>query len=277
VSPRRRDPGNRAVLIDVAADLIAEAGPAALTTRRIAAEAGTSTMAVYTYFGGMSGLVREIVHEGFARLQRLFDLVEPSDDPVADMALLGRAYRHNAVTNSHVFKVMFGGASLAGFALSEEDRQHGRYTLSSVQECARRCMAAGRFQPDDPMLITHGMWLGVHGTVTLEIDGYLILPYDADLCFETQLVSVMVGAGDDREAAVASVAASGERFRSAFGRTVARLPSGQPGRGAELSKARGAVADFGAAKSGVSDSTWEEADGFAARCLRRSDRRRRGA
>lgn len=226
MSPRRRDPDNRAALIDVAAELIAESGPAALTTRRLAAEAGTSTMAVYTHFGGMTGLVREIVHEGFARLQQLFDLVEPSHDPVADMALLGRAYRHNAVANSHVFRVMFGGASLAGFALSEEDRQYGRYTLSSVVECAQRCVAAERFRQDDPMLVTHQMWLGVHGTVTLEIDGYLVPPYDADACFEMQLISVMVGAGDDRESALASIAASDERFRSMF--TVSRLPSRLP-------------------------------------------------
>jgi AcrR family transcriptional regulator len=228
VSPRRRDPDSRAALIDVAAQLIAEAGPAALTTRRLAAGAGTSTMAVYTHFGGMTGLVREIVHEGFARLQRLFDLVEPGRDPVADMALLGRAYRHSAVADSHVFKVMFGGASLAGFALSEEDRQYGRYTLSSVRECAQRCVAAGRFRQDDPMLVTHQMWLGVHGTVTLEIDGYLIPPYDADTCFETQLASVMVGAGDDRDCAIASIAASGERFSTVFGHTVPRLPSRLP-------------------------------------------------
>jgi AcrR family transcriptional regulator len=222
VSPRRRDPSNRTALIDVAAELIAEAGPGALTTRRIAAQAGTSTMAVYTYFGGMTGLVREIVHEGFGRLQRFFDRVEPSGDPVADMALLGRAYRHNAVTNRHVFKVMFGGSSLAGFSLSEEDRQYGRYTLSSVYECAQRCVAAGRFHQDDPMLVAHEMWLGVHGTVTLEIDAYLTPPYDADRCFESQLVSMMVGAGDDREAAEASVTASAERFKTGFGPTPAR-------------------------------------------------------
>ena len=62
-------------------------------------------MAVYTYFGSMSAIVREIVHDGFARLKRLFDLVEATDDPVADMALLGRVYRHNAITNRHVFEV----------------------------------------------------------------------------------------------------------------------------------------------------------------------------
>ena len=53
-----------------------------MSARRLATEAGTSTMAVYTYFGSMSAIVREIVHDGFARLQRLFDLIELPDDPV---------------------------------------------------------------------------------------------------------------------------------------------------------------------------------------------------
>jgi AcrR family transcriptional regulator len=212
MSPRRLNPRNRTVLINTAARLVAEGGPHGLSARRLAAEAGTSTMAVYTYFGSMSAIVNEIVQSGFARLGHLFDLVEPSDDPVTDMALLGRIYRYNAVTNRHVFEVMFGGSSLAGFALTEEDRQNGRYTLTPVADCAHRCVAAGRFRPDDPMLITHHMWLGVHGTVIMELGGYLVKPYDADRCFETQLVSLMVGAGDELDSARESVENSAGNF-----------------------------------------------------------------
>lgn len=212
MSPRRLNPDNRTVLIDAAARLVAEGGPRALSVRRLAAEAGTSTMAVYTYFGSMSAIVNEIVQDGFARLQRLFDLVKPSEDPVTDMSLLGRVYRYNAITNRHVFEVMFGGSSLAGFALTEKDRQHGRYTLTPVADFARRCVTAGRFRPEDPALVAHHMWLGVHGAVLLELGGYLIRPYDADRCFETQLVSLMVGAGDDLESARQSVADSARNF-----------------------------------------------------------------
>jgi AcrR family transcriptional regulator len=225
MSPRRLDPNNRIALIDIAARLVSEEGPGALSTRRLATEAGTSTMAVYTYFGSMSALVREIVHEGFTRLAQQFDLVEPTADAVADLALFGRAYRHIAITNPHVFNVMFGGSSLAGFALTEEDRQHGRYTLSGVADCAQRCIASGRFRPDDPALVAHQMWLGVHGTVTLELGGYLIEPYDADRCFEAQLVSLMAGAGDTLQDAAASVAASLKRFAEAAWSGPAGLPA----------------------------------------------------
>lgn len=199
-------------LIQIAARLLAEEGPESMSTRRITTEAGSSTMAVYTHFGSMSGLVREIVHEGFARLAGNFERIAWTEDPVADLAMFGRAYRYTAGTNAHLFSVMFGGRSLAGFELSEQDRQHGRYNLLRVGEGAARCIAAERFRPAEPELVAHHMWLAMHGLATLEVGDYLVEPWDADRCFETQLVSLMIGAGDTEAAATASVRHSAERF-----------------------------------------------------------------
>ncbi|HYN97125.1 MAG TPA: TetR/AcrR family transcriptional regulator [Pilimelia sp.] len=212
MSPRKSDPRVRPALIDVAARLLAEEGPQALSTRRIATEAGCSTMAVYTHFGSMSELVREIAHEGFARLAGELARAAPTADPVADMAALGRGYRHNALANPHLYAVMFGGSSLGGFALTEQDRQHGRYTLGTVVGCAGRCIAAGRFRHADPELVAHQMWIAVHGVVTLAAGGYLVDPCDADRCFEAQLVALMIGAGDTAEAAARSVDRSAALF-----------------------------------------------------------------
>jgi AcrR family transcriptional regulator len=179
-------------------------------------------MAIYTHFGSMSELIREVAKEGFSRLADMFARVEPTDDPVADIAYLGRLYRHNAVANRYLYSVMFGGDALEGYALTEADRQEGRYTLSPAIDCARRCIEAGRFRPEDPVLVAHQMWLGIHGTVTLEMGGYLVEPWTADDCFETQLVNLMVGAGDHLAAARQSVEVAAGRF----------------GRGPTLSKTR---------------------------------------
>lgn len=236
MSPRKLDPETRTALIDIAARLLAEEGPQALTTRRIAAAIGSSTMAVYTYFGSMSELMREMVHEGFARLEHYFTHVKQTEDPIADMALLGRAYRHNALANSHLYAVMFGGASPAGFSLTEDDRQYGRYTLVNVIECANRCLDSGRFRAGlggDAELVAHQMWSALHGLITLELGDYLIAPYDADRCFEAQLIGLMVGAGDDPGAAVHSVVTSRRRFTG-------EVASMQPARPApKASKATG--------------------------------------
>ncbi|MEV5573190.1 TetR/AcrR family transcriptional regulator [Spirillospora sp. NPDC052269] len=206
MSPRRADPELRLALIDIGARLLSEGGPPALSTRRVAAEAGCSTQAVYTHFGGMTGLVREMVHEGFDRLQTHFARVGDSPDPVTDMALLGHAYRRNAARNPHLYAIMFGTTTHTGFRLTEPDRQYGRHTLARVIRTADRCIALGRFTTADPDLIAHHMWTAVHGLVTLELGDYLVPPYDADTCFESQLVNLMVSQGDGRDGATRSVA-----------------------------------------------------------------------
>jgi len=211
MSPRKLDPGARTALLEIAARLLAVEGPRALSARRIAAEAGSSTMPLYSHFGGMSGLVRAIVKEGFVRMDQYLGSVVPSDDPVSDMSTLGRAYRRNALANRHLYSAMFGGDSLTGFELSEADRQRGRYTLTHVIACAERCIDFGRFLRIDAELIAHQMWIGVHGLVTLELGGYLVSPIDADRAFESQLLALMVGAGDQPVAAALSVAASRRR------------------------------------------------------------------
>lgn len=225
-------------MIEISARLLAEEGPEAMSSRRIAKELGASTMAVYTHFGSMSGLVREIVHEGFGRLAAAFDRIEWTDDPVCDMAVVGRVYRHTAVENAHLYSVMFGGRTLAGFQLSEEDRQYGRFNLVRVVECAARCIEAGRFRAEDADLVAHHMWLAMHGLVTLELGDYLIDPCDADRCFESQTVSLMVGAGDAREAATKSVTASTGVFTRIFG-PVGSLVSGGSGDGFDGGDGRG--------------------------------------
>jgi AcrR family transcriptional regulator len=195
VSPRQVDPVLSENLIEAAARLLAEEGPQALSTRRLAAEVGTSTMAVYTHFGGKADLIRAMAREGFRLLHERMTAVGESDDPVSDVAALGHAYRRNARQHRNLYGVMFGGTAL-DFALSDEDRQHGRYTLTSVVRAVARAMEAERFTAGDPQLVAHQMWIGLHGLVALELGGYLVAPYDADVCFEAQVHSMLVAAGD---------------------------------------------------------------------------------
>lgn len=55
-------------LVSVAEQLLDEAGPHALSLRRIAEAAETSTQAVYTEFGGKQGLADVLFRAGFERL-----------------------------------------------------------------------------------------------------------------------------------------------------------------------------------------------------------------
>ena len=211
VSPRQADPDLGPALMETAARLLAEEGPTALSTRRLAAAAGTSTMAVYTHFGGMDDLVRAMVHEGFQRLNVRMVAIDESDDPVADVAAMGIAYHDNAVENRHLYSVMFGGSSLGGFSLTEDDRQYGRFALLPVVTAVARCMEAGRFTKGDPLAAATQLWIALHGLVTLELGGYLVEPYTAEALFDSQIRSLLVGAGDVMERAAASLETAQQR------------------------------------------------------------------
>jgi AcrR family transcriptional regulator len=211
VSPRQVDPKLGANLVEAAARLLAEEGPKALSTRRLAAAVGTSTMAVYTRFGGKEDLVRAMVREGFRLLDQKMTAVGETADPVSDVVALGWAYRRNALEHRHLYGVMLGGSALGGFALTDEDRQHGRYTMVVLVRAVERCMEARRFRPGDSQLVAHQMWIALHGLVTLELGGFLIEPYDADTCFEAQVCGMLVGAGEDPAEAAMTMKRARER------------------------------------------------------------------
>jgi AcrR family transcriptional regulator len=205
VSPRTVNPALGVQLLEAAAQLLAEEGPAALSTRRLAAAVGTSTTAVYTHFGGKNDLVRAMVQEGFRLLDRRLREVGESQDPVADICALGAAYRCNALEHRHLYGVMFGGASLGGFSLTTQDRQHGRYTLNVLVRAVERGMELGRLDASDEYLVAHQLWVALHGLVTLELGDYLVEPYGADVCFEAQMTGLLVSVGADRDTVTAAL------------------------------------------------------------------------
>jgi AcrR family transcriptional regulator len=205
VTDRRADSAVRARLLEGAARLLAEEGPSALTLRRVATEADTSTMAVYTHFGSMPALAEAVVDEGFARLAALLAEVPRTDDAIADLAGLGRAYLVNARQNPHLYAVMFGTASLGKYRpQTADERERGRYTLDEVVETAARAVAQGRLRPAEPRAIATQLWAAVHGYVMLDVGGYFG-EEGVGQVLVPMIVHLLTGLGADREAALASI------------------------------------------------------------------------
>jgi len=159
-------------LLEAAALLLGEEGPGALSTRRLAQEAGTSTMAVYTHFGGMPALVREVVAEGFVRLEARVGAVPTTDDTLADLRALTAAYRANALANPHLYAVMFGSASLGGYRLHDDERAVGLVAFGQLVTGIERAMDAGALRRGDPASAAGQVWTAVHGYVMLELAGF---------------------------------------------------------------------------------------------------------
>lgn len=166
--PKLHDDALRTRLLDTAGSLLTSEGPDALSLRRLAAAAGTSTSAVYALFGGKPGILRALFVEAFTRFGAHMDTVRPSDDPLADILALGRAYRASATADPHLYTVMFG-SPVPGFEPAPEDYAHAETTFTPLLDAVRRAVAAGLLMDVAPGLIATALWANVHGLVSLEL------------------------------------------------------------------------------------------------------------
>jgi len=199
--PRAADPAVREKLFSVAARILAVDGPQALTTRRLAAEAGTSTMSVYTYFGGMDQLRRELRRDGFDRLCAAIDALAVTRDPVADLAAAVLTYVTIGVDDPAVYRALFVDPP------PERDDDAGTGVYNRLLALVGRCVDAGRFDPAEPTLASAWaaeVWLTGHGAVNLSHAG--LLPAEPIQFLVTDMLyRLMVGYGDRPESARASI------------------------------------------------------------------------
>lgn len=196
VMVRTKDPAVRILLIERTAQLLRCREP--VTLRSIVAGTGVSTMAVYTYFGGMDGLWRATRQEGFTRLSAKLEAVPLTADPVRDLAALGAAYLSNALANPDLYRVMFD----AGFGL--EDPAAADETLHCLLRTVERAKDIGRFRPDvDALDLATQSWAVGHGLVSLVATGPL--PREALRHGAPMLTALFVSSGDTPETCRRSV------------------------------------------------------------------------
>ena len=185
-------------------------GLPALSARNLAAETGTSTMAVYTHFGGMTGVIDAIAGEVFVRFTQALTEVEQTDDPVADFFVMGLAYREFALANPQRYQLIFGTSSpesLTGYR--DRSHRHGQRhrigpswpaSFEALRNMVRRMIAAGRIRDDGELAIAGRLWSLTHGEVMLEMAGFFGHEgHGLTQILAPLTVDVLVGMGDDRE------------------------------------------------------------------------------
>jgi AcrR family transcriptional regulator len=200
--------------------LLEREGLQALSARNLAAEAGTSTMAVYTHFGGMTALIDAIASEAFVRFTKALTEVPETDDPVADFLVMGVRYREFALENPRRYQLMFGTSaeSLNRFHAdltvtgSASDRDEFSVSFEALLTVVRRMIAAGRIRDDGESAMAGRLWSLSHGEVTLEIAGFFgHVGHGMTQILAPLTVDVLVGMGDDRQKAHKSMAAAAAR------------------------------------------------------------------
>jgi AcrR family transcriptional regulator len=198
----------REQLVEAGMRVLERDGMAALSARKLAAETGTSTMAVYTHFGGMTGLVDAIAGETFARFTAALTEVEQTDDPVADFFVMGVHYREFALANPQRYQMMFGtSAESVDFHHADltvtgnaSDRAEFAVSFEALLDVVRRMIGAGRIRDDGASVVAGRLWSLTHGAVLLEIAGFFGHEgHGVTEILAPITVDVLVGMGDDRE------------------------------------------------------------------------------
>lgn len=172
-------------MLHAAVGLLDEQGPDALQTRKVARAAGTSTMAVYTHFGGMRGLIAQVAEEGLRQFDAALTVLE-TDDPVADLFAVGAAYRRYAIERPHLYRLMFGSTSAHGInapagnvlTLTAAEIERDIPSFAHAVRAVQRSMRAGRITvgsaADDAAVVATAaqFWAFMHGFVMLELAGF---------------------------------------------------------------------------------------------------------
>ena len=153
----------------VADELLAAEGPTALSLRRIAEGADTSTQAVYTRFGGKPGLADALYRSGYARLAEELASIGTVDDPIDRIRALGAAYRRVALSNPGHYELMTG-RPIAEYEPPVESRRFAASTLQPLIDAIAEACAAGLLE-GEPRALAERFWAAGHGRISLELHG----------------------------------------------------------------------------------------------------------
>ena len=160
-----------AALVSAAHSILERSGPEALTVRRIAAEAGMSTMNVYSRFNGKHGVIDELYADGFRRLAAQLEGVPTTTDVLADILAVMRSYRQFALDNPTYYRVMFRSATLPSYTPSADALAIAHTCLQSMITRVELAQARGEITALPgwgAREIAAWLWATCHGLVSVE-------------------------------------------------------------------------------------------------------------
>lgn len=157
---------SRERFLQAALKVLVEQGVAGLTVRGLAEAAGTTTIGVYTRFGGRTGVLDALYERTFEMLEKeLAQVPQPAGDVLADVLAFAGAYRGFALESPARYAFMF------------ERVVPGYDPDPDLRVLAQRCsydLLAKRVHPaappgSDPDIAGYLVWTTMHGLVSLEL------------------------------------------------------------------------------------------------------------
>jgi AcrR family transcriptional regulator len=170
-------------------------GPAGLTVRAVAAEAGIAPMGVYNRLGGKDGLVDALLIRGFDRLRATIELTldaTPGQPGMhARLVSCGLNYRKFALANPHFYAIMFEDAIPHEFD-NPVVGEHADAAFGALVRMVELAAAAGVIAAPAPREAAQQIWSAVHGAVALELKGLIMTP-DPECTYQAFLATLIRG------------------------------------------------------------------------------------
>ncbi|MGC7102022.1 TetR/AcrR family transcriptional regulator [Amycolatopsis lurida] len=146
--------------------VLAEQGVAGLTVRNLADAAGSSTIGVYSRFGGRAGVLDALYERAFEQLGAAFATLPPrSADRAADVLALALVYRRFALENPARYAFMFE-RPVADF--DPDPALRLSVLRSSFTQVVDRASPDGS-SAEDGMRYSYLLWTAMHGLISVEL------------------------------------------------------------------------------------------------------------
>ncbi len=187
-------------------------GAAELTVRRVAEVAGSSTMGIYTCFGGRAGMLDAVYSRGFDLLRATLFVAQAGSAPARSsterILALARAYREFALDNPPLYALMFE-RPLPDFDPPPQVRSTAlEMTFSLLVDEVGAAADRGVITAPDPARAAYLLWTAIHGMVSIELTHavrsplpgwFLDSPEVGEKVLVEGVASLLAGLGADRK------------------------------------------------------------------------------
>lgn len=161
-------------ILDAARELFITEGYEGVSMRKVAEKIEYSPTAIYVHFADKEELFRELCHEDYAQLAKVFQSSMISTDPVERLKQIGAIYVDFGIRYPNHYKFMFM-TPVPEHEPDDTDREiMGNPEVDAyafLKWAVQQALEAGCFREEftDADLISQTLWASVHGVISLQI------------------------------------------------------------------------------------------------------------
>jgi len=158
----------REEILAAATRLLAETGDEeAVSIRAVAEAVGVTPPSIYLHFADKTELIFAVCEEQFRQLDDEMTAAGAGvADPLEALRRRGQAYVRFGLRNAEAYRVLFMYKNHVPDNVDDEYLYRSE-TFNHLVESVQRCLDAGALRPGDPLQISVGLWVLVHGITSL--------------------------------------------------------------------------------------------------------------